>query len=201
MMTFKRVGISVSLILLVICAPVRGRADDLSEEDVEEICTSLDEAAPSLTEDELLDILTSINLYTLATPFWMYTPEEDAPAPKDREDRFALLLLLGLFSDVMTDERGGGLRRFVGGTQPPPGGGGGDPGFPPPGGGTPGGGTNSPNFSLPNPFPTPDPNNTTLNNPFSQMPGSQAIPEPMTFILVGVGLCAIAGYKLRRRKQ
>jgi hypothetical protein len=193
-MIFKRVGISMSLILLVISAPVRGRADDLSGEDVEESCAVLDEATAYLTEDELLDILTSINIQTLAAPFWMYTPEEDAPALKDRENRFALLLLLGLFSDIMTDERGGGLNLFVGPTQP-------GPGFPPPGGGTPGGGTNSPNFNLPNPFPTPEPNNTTLNNPFSQMPGSQAIPEPMTLILVGVGLCAIAGYRLMRRKR
>lgn len=194
-MTLKWVGIFISLILLTLSAPIRGRADDLSsEEDIEKSCTLLDEGASSLTEDELLDILTSINIQALATPFWMYTPKEDAPAPKDKEHRFALLLLLGLFSDIMTDERGGGLNLFVGPTQP-------GPGFPPPSGGTPGGGTNSPNFNLPNPFPTPEPNNTTLNNPFSQMPGSQVIPEPTTPILIGIGLCAIAGYTLRRRKR
>jgi hypothetical protein len=187
MMTLKRIGICVSLILLVIAVPVRGRADDLSAEDVAEDCASLDETTPSPTEEELLDLLTSINLQTLATPFWMHTAEEDVPAPKDKERRFALLLLLGLFSDVLTDERGGGLNLFVGPTQP-------GPGFPPPGGGTPGGGTNSPNFNLPNPFPPPNPPNTTLNNPFS-------FPEPTPSILIGVGLCAIAGYRLMRRKR
>lgn len=195
-MTFKWIGISASLILLVIFTPVGGRTDALSEEDAVESCSLMDEAPPFLTEEELLDVLTAVNLYTLATPFWIYTPEQDVPDSKDRDDWFPLLLMLGLFSDVVTDERGSGLGRFVGGTRPPPGGGGGGgPGFPPPGGGTPGGGANSPDFNLPNPFPPPNSPNTPLNNPFGP------VPEPAPVILIIIGLGAGAGYGYRRCRR
>ncbi|MCS6860704.1 MAG: PEP-CTERM sorting domain-containing protein [Abditibacteriales bacterium] len=202
MMPLKRIEIGIGLILLVVTAPFIGRADDFSpEENV--TCDAIAHATEgeeqgaltggigaSITEDELLNLLTAISLQTLAVPFWMRTQEEkEVTSTKDKGERFALLLLLAMFSDVITDDWG---RRnlFVGPVQPPH-----DPGFPPPGSGTPGGGTNSPNFNLPNPFPPPAPPNTPLNNPFGP------IPEPSSFLLIVIGLGVLAGYQYRRRKR